>query len=67
MISSTPRLRLLFSFTVKSPRFASVTAAKPKLQTGSSRGVFDFGSGFQNLFDVQEDCLDSASELPGGV
>ncbi len=67
MTSSIPRFRSLFSLTVKSPRLASVTAARPssrpvRLDVFSTSGVsLSICSMRKRIW------LDSASELPGGV
>jgi len=65
--SSMGRLRSRFSFTVKSPLFASVTAANPQLHP-VRREVFSTSGVACRISSM---CcrmrLDSANELPGGV
>ena len=54
MTSSMPRSRSRFSFTEKSPRLASVTAASPSCKPGAPRRAFHFRRRLQNLLDAQQ-------------
>ena len=61
-----PRLRLAFSFTVKSPVLASVHGGQAHLQAGAARGAFHFGRGAQNALDVLQNAIGLAERTAGG-
>ena len=52
--SSTERLRLAFSLTVKSPRVGFGHSRVAELQAGAARRAFDLGHGVQNALHVLE-------------
>ena len=65
MISSMGRSRFVFRRTVKSPRLASVTAARPSCRPVRREVMLDLGGAVENLLDVGEHAVGLGERAAG--